>query len=559
MKNLFDRPVIFILILVMLGGFLFFFRLDMPALTDPDETFYAQTAKEMLERGEWVTPYLYGKPQFEKPILFYWLVHASYKVFGVNEFAARLPSAVFGLVGVIVMYLLGSMLFGRRAGAFAAVILASNVEYVILSRACVTDMVLTVFMLLGVYRFFCGYVTGKRFYYVLSGLAFGFAVLTKGPVFAVLAIGVLIGFLVFAKDLKSVRKMPIAWAILAYLAVTVPWYLAVYKLHGTTFVNEFFGFHNLTRFVTSEHKIGSQVYYNIPIIMGGFFPWSAFLPFGLWHMFRKARSRVPANALEKKGSIFVLIWFFVIFFFFTASSTKLPTYVFPSFIALALMTGVLWDDFMKSGSSAITKRGFAASYYFLMAAAVIGSVVAIIFLYFDYPSILGGVAFICLCIIFGMALSCIAFRRRRFILSFFLIVYAVGVILFPLASMVLPEIERYETSKEIAAKLMTYMKPGEELGAESNYLPGLAFYTGRFPLDVDRHHVLVGFLESSKRVWCVLKEKNHRFLYELDTKPIYTRPSYMIYKLGKRTIVTNVVPDDGGYMLKRERPAGGQI
>jgi len=546
-----QRPVIFILILAALAGYLFFFDLGGLALTDPDETFYAQTAKEMFEKGEWVTPYLYGKPQFEKPILFYWLVHISYKIFGVNEFAARFPSAVFAFLGIIAMYLLGSVLFNRRVGAFAAVILASNVEYVILSRACVTDMVLTVFMLLGVYRFFCGYTTGKKFYYVLSGVAFGMAVLTKGPVFMALAIGVFLLFLFLSGDISRIKKMPVAWVALAYLAVTVPWYLSVYKLHGTTFLDEFFGFHNVTRFMVSEHKIGSQVYYNIPIILGGFFPWSVFVPFGLWHMFKKARSK-SEPAQDKKAAIFTLVWFFVIFFFFTASSTKLPTYIFPSFIALALVVGVLWDDFMKGGSVSV-RKGMTVSFWALMAVVVIASVGALGYLYYRYPSILAGVAVICVLIIIGMALSCAAFLKKRFMASFALILVSVGVILIPLSIMVLPELERYETSKEIAHKLSGYMKEGEGLGSESNYLAGLAFYTGKFPVDLDRHHELVEFLSSPGRVWCVLKEKNHRFLYELDTKPIYMEPSYMVYKIGKRSIVTNRLPEDGAYLLKRER------
>lgn len=552
MKSIAQRPIIFILILTALAGYLFFFNLGGLALTDPDETFYAQTAKEMLERGEWITPYLYGKPQFEKPIFFYWLVHISYKIFGVNEFAARFPSAVFGLIGIIAMYLLGSVLFNRRVGAFAAVVLAANVEYVILSRACVTDMVLTVFMLLGVYRFFCGYTTGKKFYYILSGIAFGVAVLTKGPVFILLALGVFVIFLLFSRDFSSVKKMPILWAVLAYLAVTVPWYAIVYKIHGTTFIDEFFGFHNVTRFMSSEHEIGSQVYYNIPIIMGGFFPWSIFVPFGIWHMFKKARAKGVVTQ-EKRGAIFTLVWFFVIFLFFTASSTKLPTYIFPSFIALALIVGVLWDDFLKAGASSATVKGFAISYWSLMVTAIIASAGALIYLYSHYPSIFVGVAVICLLIISGFTLSCIAFVQKKIVLSFALIVFAVGVILIPLSILVLPELERYETSKEIAGKLKTYMKGDEKLGSESNYLAGLAFYTGRFPVDVDRHHDLVGFLSAPERVWCVLKEKNHRFLYELDTKPVYTQTSYMLYKVGKRTIVTNKAPEDGVYLLKRER------
>ena len=149
MNRVMEKPILAISVLLALCAFLFFFRLGSMALTDPDETFYAQTAKEMLNRGEWTTPYLYGKPQFEKPILIYWLIESSYKAFGVNEAAARLPSAVFGLLGVIAIYLLGTLLFDKRAGFLSALILATNVEYIILSRACITDMVLTVLMLLG--------------------------------------------------------------------------------------------------------------------------------------------------------------------------------------------------------------------------------------------------------------------------------------------------------------------------------------------------------------------------------------------------------------------------
>ncbi len=154
MGKIFEKPVFFIIILVILCSYLFFFRLGGLALTDPDEPFYAQTAKEMLSTGDWLTPQIYGKPQFEKPIFFYWLVAASFKVFGVNEFAARLPSAAFALTGVIAIYLLGSLFFNKRVGMLSAVILAVNIEYIILSRACITDMVLSALLISGFLFFF---------------------------------------------------------------------------------------------------------------------------------------------------------------------------------------------------------------------------------------------------------------------------------------------------------------------------------------------------------------------------------------------------------------------
>jgi len=97
------------------------------------------------------------------------------------------------------------------------------------------------------------------------------------------------------------------------------------------------------------------------------------------------------------------------------------------------------------------------------------------------------------------------------------------------------------------------MKPGERVASESNHLAGIAFYTGKFPVDIDRHHILVQFLNSKDRVWCVLKDKNHRDLYDPVVSPDHVKPSYMLYKLGKRTIVTNELPEDGAYILKRER------
>lgn len=553
MNKIFEKPVLFLLILTFLCGYLFFLGSGRMALTDPDETFYAQTAKEMVARHEWATPYLYGKPQFEKPIMFYWLVEASYGIFGVNEFAARFPSAVFGLLGVIAMYFLGALLFSKRSGMLSAVILAVNVEYVILSRACVTDMVLSTFMISGALFFFYGYLKKKDYFYILSAASFALATLTKGPVAILLAGAIVFIYLFLAKDLKALKKMPVMWMVLAFIAVAAPWYLLVYKLHGKAFIDAFFGFHNVTRFLQAEHKIGSQFYYNIPIILGGFFPWSVFLPVGLWSMFKKSRSRKPEDRNEKNHSIFVLVWLFMIFIFFSISSTKLPTYIFPSFMSLALITGVFWDDFLKGLAQKNIVKQMTVSYYVLLAVVVVGAIGALLYINYDYPVVLKGVFVSSIFLISGMALSLVAFLNKKFLWVFFLIVYSVAVFLLPLGALVLPEIERYETSKEISQKLLSLMKPDEKLGSESNHLAGLAFYTGKFPVDIDKHQMMVELLNSEKTVWCVMKEKNHRQLYDPKVNTDYVKPSYTVYGVGKRTIVTNELPRDGKYITKRER------
>jgi len=546
-----ERPILSVLILFLLCGYLFFFQSGRMALTDPDETFYAQSAKEMLSRHEWLTPYLYNKPQFEKPILFYWLVEISYKIFGINEFASRLPSAIFATLGIVIVYFLGMLFFNKTAAALSAVMLATNVEYVIISRACVTDMVLATFMLCGVFFFFSGYLKEKRLFYLLSAASFALATLTKGPVAIILPAAAIVTYLFLTGDLKAFKKMPIFWAALVFIAIAGPWYLLEYKIHGKDFIDAFFGFQNVTRFLESEHKIGSQVYYNIPIVFGGFFPWSAFLPVGFWYALKRSFSK---DAAEKKHFVFLLVWFFVIFIFFSISSTKLPTYIFPLFFSLALLTGAFWDNFLRNNAAAATVRQMKISYYILLAVVIAGSAAALLYIDYRYPAIAKGIFISCLFLILGMLLSLAAFINKKFLWTFILIAYSVAIFLLPLGILGIPEIERLETSKEVSHKLLSLMKDDERLGSESNHLAGLAFYTGKIPIDVDKHDIKLRFLNSDDHIWCVMKEKNHRDLYNPGLELEFVKPSYIVYRLGKRAIVTNKLPDDGKYILRRERP-----
>ena len=546
----FGKPIIIIAALALLCGYLFFFQLGELGLTDPDETFYAQTAKEMANRNDWITPYLYGVPQFEKPILFYWLIEASYKILGINEFSSRLPSAVFGVIGVIAIYLLGSLMFNKRVGILAALILATNVEYLMLARGCVTDMALGVFVLLGMLFFIYGYIAKKDIFYILSAAMFGLATLTKGPIGILLPGLVIIIYLAMTKELKILSIKRILWVTLTFLAIALPWYLVSYKIHGKAFVDEFFGFQNVIRFLEPEHKIGAQFYYYLPILIGGFFPWSAFLPFGLWRVIKKS---FFVTGEDRKYKLFIFLWFAVIFAFFSMSSTKLPTYIFPAWPAIALMIAIAWDDFLEAGASVAVKRWMTISYYLLLAVVALGAAGLYLFIKARYPMILSGILISGALLVLGFVISLITMFRKKYILTYFFIVYALLIFLYPFAKLVLPELERYETSKEIARELLSRIKDGERIASEKDYVAGTTFYIGREVTNVDKHHVLVNFLSSDKRVWCVLKEKNHRQLYELDTIPRFMKPSYVVYKLGKKCIITNELPADGKYLVKRER------
>jgi len=156
-------------------------------------------------------------------------------------------------------------------------------------------------------------------------------------------------------------------------------------------------------------------------------------------------------------------------------------------------------------------------------------------------------------LVFGMALSIPAFMNGKRLWTLALITYSVILFLYPMSKLVLPVLEGFETSKVVSEKLLSLMKPGEDLGSESRYMEGLAFYTGKFPVNLDKHHDLINFLNTDKRVWFVMKEKNHRHIYELDTAPLHRKASYEIFKIGKRSVITNDLPPGVNYLVKRER------
>ncbi len=535
MPKILEKPIIVSLLLLAVSIYLYFFQLDKIALTDPDETFYAQTAKEMLNKGEWLTPILYGKPQFEKPILFYSLIEASYKIFGVNEFAARFPSAIFGLLGLIAAYFLGRLLFNNRAGLFSAIVLATNIEYIMLSTACVTDMVLSTCMLWGILFFFYGRIREKDFFYVLSAASFALATLTKGPIGILLPGFIIFTYLLIIKDFAVFKKFKVLfWSSVVFMLIALPWYITMYKLHAGTFIDEFFSFHNITRFLTPEHKTGSQVYYNIPIILGGFFPWSVFLPLGLWQFFKKVlysnneqRTTNDERRKERSHVIFILLWFFVIFIFFSISSTKLPTYVFPCFISLALIVGKLWDDFLKAEREKSLLKGMRFSHFLLLVIAALALVIGYFFLKEDYPDTLTAAFITAIFFVFGLAAASAAFMIRKYAAAFFLTALSVIITIYPMANLVLPHIEGYETEKLISEVILSMSGEDDIIGGERDFRAGLAFYTNRMPIHFVNNETLSQILSSGKKAWCVVKDRN------------VVGGSNIVYSFGEKRLLTN--------------------
>ncbi len=326
-------------LLLIFSGIILFYRLGTMPLLDRDETRYAIMARGMIDRHDWVIPYLNNEPHPDKPPLFMWLVATSFKLFGVSEFSARLVPALMGLGTLFTVYYLGTILWNPRTGFLAGLILLTSPGFFIPARFVITDMTLTFFTTLGITLILTGLQYKKPLYYYLSYLAFSGAMITKGPVGIALPAIILFIYLWKQKQISRIKEMQLGWGILIILILTLPWYLlANYRLPGYLYF--FFIKENILRFLTTTHQRSGPLYYYIPVAVLGLFPWIWFLPVSLKRI--KLNDRGVAW-FEDAPRFFCFVWFAVGFIFFSLSSSKLPTYLLPYIAPVALLIANYWD------------------------------------------------------------------------------------------------------------------------------------------------------------------------------------------------------------------------
>ena len=339
-SSMFSSPLAVMGILVGLAVPLFFVKLGSAALVDPDEPYYAVPALEMLKTGIWTVPIFRGQPWFDKPVLFYWMILAAFKAFGVSEWAARIGSALAGLGGAVAMATLAPASW-RRSGAhlLAAVVLATSLEYAFLSRSAVTDMTLTLFLTLG-FLAVARYLESRGLAAAAAaGAAFGLATLTKGPVGAIVPAIALAGYGLATRRRELLAPKALAVSAAGFAATALPWYAYMIAAHRDLVVRVFLGEENLGRFVNPEHR--QFAFFYVAVLAVGMLPWSAALPAGLVRA-AAALWRGDERNGSSPGTVFALFWFFAVVSLFSLSASKLLTYILPAFPAAAFLIADYW-------------------------------------------------------------------------------------------------------------------------------------------------------------------------------------------------------------------------
>lgn len=325
--------------LTALFGFALFFRLGALPLIDPDEGRYAEIPREMLERGDFITPHLNYVKYFEKPPLHYWLDALSFKLFGLNEFAARLPGALMALVGILFTYHLGRRCFGRKSGLYGALVLGSSLGWLVIGRYNVIDMTLSVCMTLALGCFLLASRPEERHpgrYYYLFYLFAALTVLAKGLIGLVLPGGIILFQLLLTGRWRLLKEMRLPTGIALFLLVGAPWFVAV-SLRNPEFARFFFIHEHFERFLTKVHGRYEPPWFFIPVLVGFMLPWSLFIPATVRGIWRERRTAAG------EARLYLLLWSAIIFVFFSLSDSKLVPYILPIFPAVALLIGDLFD------------------------------------------------------------------------------------------------------------------------------------------------------------------------------------------------------------------------
>jgi 4-amino-4-deoxy-L-arabinose transferase-like glycosyltransferase len=360
----------------------YLFGLDLPFL-GPDEPRYSQVAREMFGRGDWVTPTLGGADWFEKPALLYWLQITFFNIFGVNEFAARFGSALFGIGTTVVLYILARNL-GRKHGLseiFPQVTLivgASCIGLIAFSRGASFDIILTFPIAASLASFYIAEnsekgESRKRTLALFGFFAFaGLATIAKGLVGIVFPGAIVTFYYLLVRRFPSrAIALSLLWGPIATLAVAAFWYLPMYQVNGWKFIDEFFIQHHFQRYTSNKYLHPQPFWFFWIVFPAMTIPWIPFFLNGVWRSLKGFIAARKGESVERSDlRMFAAAWMLFPLVFFSMSGSKLPGYVLPALPAGILFTAEVVDRYIAKKGGRI-KTVFAIAFGTFAVAAIL--------------------------------------------------------------------------------------------------------------------------------------------------------------------------------------------
>ena len=510
--------------LLIVASLAIFAGLGNGTFWEPDEPRFAEATRQMFARGDFVTPYLNGVPRFEKPILFYWTQAAAFTVFGDNEFAARLPSALAGVGIVLVFYLLVAEIASRRAAFVAALVMSTMFRFVTFARIGLTDVPVMFFIVAALYGFVRSVQpasgvdrrwgpdsgdgrwgpasAGPSAAWVLSAWAcVGLGMLTKGPV-GLLPVAIWAMYGAFSRDWSLfARTRPLIGTAIA-LAIVLPWYVVMVVQHGRAFTDFALG-HEIVERVLSEESFGAPArgfFYYFKVWPGDAAPWSAlFVASIAWMAWRWS----SLDRAARQPVIFAAAWFISVFLVFSLSRSKVPHYVLPAYPAAALVIGVFVDRLADTGDDALWWGVPMAviALASILAAAATGLFLDVLapgdtILKWVVPGVFG----------IGAAAIAAAIWKRRLVPATYALTCMLAAVFGLIGVFVVPRIiEPFKPMPLLARQATEFSQSDAPIGLLGRYgLSSLIYYSRRHVVALDGDDETVMFLSTHPGAVCVM-------------------------------------------------------
>ena len=524
----------------------YFIDLGGSSIWDANEAFYVETPREMIERGDFVSPTFNYLPRLNKPVLSYWIVSAFYKIFGVSVGVQRLPIALGAVTLILTAWLLarggadppaGN---GRRGTAmesalWAATGLAVAPRLMMFGRRIFIDIYISMFMALTLLFFALAerYPERRRLFLLCMYAAVGLGMLTKGPVAAALPALVFAIYLMVHGELRRVREMMIPAGILVVLVIVVPWYAALYHRDGWTYIASFFFGENIARYTEGlgvESRRGFLFY--IPVVFSDSFPWSLCLfgAAGLWLAeWRAARAPSQQGPHEHAARLALrvrtLLWLWVlgIVAFFSFSAAKQDLYIFPIVPAVAALAGLFVARETADGTPArpLSLRITAAVIGLLLAVAGVGTLY--IFQAAGKVYALDGAAFVGAAAAVGGAAALVLGLANRARAALAVVLLSLITLNWAFVIRVLPSFERYKPVPPLSAAIRERIADGDVVAHYNVALPSMVYYLERHIEILFDQDAFLQVLRGDRKVFAVLSESDYaQLLPTLRTSGVET-------------------------------------
>lgn len=489
-----------------------------------DENFYVESSLRMVESGDYITPVYHEKKRFAKPILYYWMVVSSYEIFGVSLSSARLPSVLLGTLSIGLIFLLACRLFDSRVGLFSAFILPSVYLHFQISRWSTTDMALSFFVLLALYFFVLLFQSNfqKNIYAYLFYLSLGLGFMVKGPP-AILIPGLTaLGFLIAIKRKGWFADLRVGWGLVILLIIIVPWFAAMFVMHGEEFKNHIVGNEIKNRLV---HDTPFSFYY-VGVLFRYQLPWSLFFlfvslkQFGFLGFssekgidFREQLKKWGENIsrhiklLFREGNesvAFCYIWILVCLILFTLLRVEHSRYMLPSTAAVAILTARLFASIEKNSAES-GEFGFKISIVITFVILLISSLLTGVGVFILDPMPVE--QFILPVVLFSGALY-LAFSSRSGRPLVFPIALALTLTMASLSGDVLPYVSRYPMKKFAGHINQEKIKGPIAVYKLGSHRARLGILTGRMVVKLHTPDEVKVFLRTSQKVYLVVKESD---------------------------------------------------